>query len=43
MLFFGALLVEPARGVTVPRVLNRAITPDRVYPLYGFHYVGRTS
>ncbi|MEV5160839.1 Pls/PosA family non-ribosomal peptide synthetase [Streptomyces sp. NPDC053728] len=23
---------------TVPRLLSRAITPDRVYPLYGFHY-----
>ena len=23
---------------TVPRLLNLAITPDRVYRLYGFHY-----
>ena len=23
---------------TVPRVLHRAITPGRVYPLYGVHY-----
>ncbi|WP_433285656.1 Pls/PosA family non-ribosomal peptide synthetase [Pseudonocardia sp. CA-142604] len=23
---------------TVPRLLNRAIKPDTVYPLYGFHY-----
>ena len=23
---------------TVPRVLNLFITPDKVYPLYGFHY-----
>lgn len=23
---------------TVPRLLSRAIEPDRVYPLYGFHY-----
>ncbi|WP_406461263.1 phosphopantetheine-binding protein [Streptomyces sp. NBC_00111] len=23
---------------TVPRLLSRTITPDRVYPLYGFHY-----
>ena len=25
-------------SVTVPRVLNLSITPDKVYPLYGFHY-----
>ena len=24
--------------LTVPRVLNLAIEPDRTYPLYGFHY-----
>jgi non-ribosomal peptide synthetase-like protein len=24
--------------VTVPRLLNRTLTPGRVYPLYGFHY-----
>jgi non-ribosomal peptide synthetase-like protein len=30
----GALLVV----LTVPRLLNLAIRPDRVYPLYGFHY-----
>ncbi|MFE6188409.1 Pls/PosA family non-ribosomal peptide synthetase [Streptomyces sp. NPDC056465] len=23
---------------TVPRLLSRTLTPDRVYPLYGFHY-----
>ena len=30
----GALLVV----CTVPRLLNLAIRPDTVYPLYGFHY-----
>ena len=30
----GALLVV----LTVPRLLNLVIKPDRVYPLYGFHY-----
>jgi non-ribosomal peptide synthetase-like protein len=25
--------------LTVPRLLNRFIQPDRVYPLYGFHYI----
>ncbi len=38
MLFFGALIVGLVFVITVPRLLNLAITPDRVYPLYGFHY-----
>ncbi len=37
-LFFGSLLVGLLVVITVPRVLNLFITPDRVYPLYGFHY-----
>ncbi|HYZ08342.1 MAG TPA: Pls/PosA family non-ribosomal peptide synthetase [Pseudonocardiaceae bacterium] len=37
-LFFGAALLRLLVAVTVPRVLNLAITPDKVYPLYGFHY-----
>jgi len=36
--FFGAILVGLFFVFTVPRVFNRAITPDKVYPLYGFHY-----
>jgi non-ribosomal peptide synthetase-like protein len=38
VLFFGAALVGLVFVVTVPRVLNIAIKPDKVYPLYGFHY-----
>ena len=38
VLYFGALIFALLFVVTVPRVLNLAITPDRVYPLYGFHY-----
>ena len=38
VLFFGAVLVGLVFVRTVPRVLNRFITPDKVYPLYGFHY-----
>jgi non-ribosomal peptide synthetase-like protein len=38
VLFFGSLVVGLLFLVTVPRVLNRFIRPDRVYPLYGFHY-----
>ncbi|HEX2073808.1 MAG TPA: Pls/PosA family non-ribosomal peptide synthetase [Geodermatophilus sp.] len=37
--FFGGILLSAAVTFTVPRVLNRFIEPDRVYPLYGFHYV----
>ena len=38
VLFFGAVLVGLLFVVTVPRVLNLAIKPDKVYRLYGFHY-----
>ncbi|SMD20623.1 Pls/PosA family non-ribosomal peptide synthetase [Kibdelosporangium aridum] len=38
VLFFGSVLVGMLVVVTVPRVLNRAIKPDKVYPLYGIHY-----
>ncbi len=37
-LFFGSILVGLLVVLTVPRVLNLFITPDTVYPLYGFHY-----
>jgi non-ribosomal peptide synthetase-like protein len=38
VLFFGAALVGLVFVRTVPRVLNLFITPDKVYPLFGFHY-----
>ncbi|MGZ6589380.1 MAG: Pls/PosA family non-ribosomal peptide synthetase [Solirubrobacteraceae bacterium] len=38
VLFFGAVLVGLLFVVTVPRMLNLAIKPDRVYRLYGVHY-----
>ncbi|MFF4596328.1 Pls/PosA family non-ribosomal peptide synthetase [Amycolatopsis sp. NPDC001319] len=38
VLFFGAMLVGLVLVGTVPRVLNLFIKPDKVYPLYGFHY-----
>lgn len=38
VLFFGALLIGLLSMVTVPRLLNFAIKPDKIYPLYGFHY-----
>ncbi|MFC5996751.1 Pls/PosA family non-ribosomal peptide synthetase [Pseudonocardia hispaniensis] len=38
VLFFGAALVGLVFVGTIPRVLNLVLTPDTVYPLYGFHY-----
>ncbi|WP_406730235.1 Pls/PosA family non-ribosomal peptide synthetase [Streptomyces sp. NBC_01794] len=38
VLYFGAVPLLLIVLATVPRLLNRAITPGRVYPLYGFHY-----
>src|SRR5262249_14349573 len=37
LLFFGAGLIGLLLVLTVPRVLNRFLQPDTVYPLYGFH------
>ena len=37
LFFFGLVVVGPLLVVTVPRVLNRFLKPDTVYPLYGFH------
>jgi non-ribosomal peptide synthetase-like protein len=39
VLFFGGVLLSMVVAFTIPRVLNLFIEPDRVYPLYGFHYV----
>jgi len=38
VLFFGSLVVGLALVGTVPRILNRALEPGKVYPLYGLHY-----
>ncbi|HSL07621.1 MAG TPA: Pls/PosA family non-ribosomal peptide synthetase [Pseudonocardiaceae bacterium] len=38
VLFFGGMLIGLVFVVTVPRVLNLALKPDTVYPLYGFHF-----
>ncbi|MGW2088526.1 Pls/PosA family non-ribosomal peptide synthetase [Streptomyces sp. NPDC001880] len=38
LLFFGLLVVGLAVMLTVPRLLNLVVQPDKVYPLYGFHY-----
>ncbi|WP_445183399.1 Pls/PosA family non-ribosomal peptide synthetase [Pseudonocardia sp. Cha107L01] len=39
VLFVGATISGLLVIMTVPRLLNRFITPDKVYPLYGFHYL----
>ncbi|MFF3501711.1 Pls/PosA family non-ribosomal peptide synthetase [Streptomyces sp. NPDC003247] len=38
VLFFGCVVVGAAALFAVPRLMNLVIEPDRVYPLYGFHY-----
>jgi non-ribosomal peptide synthetase-like protein len=38
VLFFGSFIVGLAGVFIVPRLLNLAIKPNKVYPLYGFHY-----
>ncbi|TMQ60047.1 MAG: peptide synthetase [Candidatus Eisenbacteria bacterium] len=37
ILVFGAVLIGLPLVVTIPRLLNLFVEPDRVYPLYGFH------
>ena len=36
--FLGAILAGLAIAGTVPRLLSHALTPGKVYPLYGIHY-----
>ena len=38
VLFFGSLIVGFVIVMTVPRLLNLALKPDKLYRLYGFHY-----
>ncbi|MFF9773392.1 Pls/PosA family non-ribosomal peptide synthetase [Streptomyces sp. NPDC013978] len=37
-LFTGSILVGAVLVFVVPRLLRPLVKPDRVYPLYGFHY-----
>ena len=39
VLYFGAILVGLVLVATVPRLLNLAIKPGKVYRLYGFHFL----
>jgi len=43
VLFAGYALVRCLVLVTVPRVLNLAIEPGKVYRLYGFHYAAHRT
>lgn len=36
--YFGTLLLGLLAIFTLPRIANLALTPGRVYPLFGFHY-----
>ncbi|MFD6324311.1 Pls/PosA family non-ribosomal peptide synthetase [Streptomyces sp. NPDC058442] len=38
VLFLGLAVVGIVALFTVPRLLNLLVEPDKVYPLYGFHY-----
>jgi len=38
ILFFGFMLLSLLIVGTVPRLLNRALSPNKVYPLYGLRY-----
>lgn len=38
VLFFGGVLAGLAVVMTLPRLLNLLITPEKIYPLYGIHY-----
>ncbi|MER5219568.1 Pls/PosA family non-ribosomal peptide synthetase [Streptomyces flaveus] len=38
VLFFSFVVVGVAALFTVPRLMNLVVKPDKVYPLYGFHY-----
>ncbi|SEF15913.1 Pls/PosA family non-ribosomal peptide synthetase [Streptomyces sp. Ag109_O5-10] len=38
VLFFGFLVLGLAALCTLPRLVGLLVKPDKVYPLYGFHY-----
>jgi len=43
VLFFGSALLSLLVVVTVPRLLNLVIEPDKVYRLYGFRYAAHRA
>ncbi|POX48118.1 Pls/PosA family non-ribosomal peptide synthetase [Streptomyces sp. Ru72] len=38
LMFFGFVVVGLVALLSVPRLMHLAVRPDKVYPLYGFHY-----
>ncbi|MGD6978682.1 MULTISPECIES: Pls/PosA family non-ribosomal peptide synthetase [Citricoccus] len=38
IIWFGGLFAVLAAVTTIPRLLNRLITPGKTYPLFGLHY-----
>jgi non-ribosomal peptide synthetase-like protein len=38
LFYFGGLIFALLYVLTIPRILNLGITPDKVYPLYGFFF-----
>jgi non-ribosomal peptide synthetase-like protein len=38
VMFFGTLLAGLLFVISVPRLLNRFLEPDKIYPLYGVHF-----
>ncbi|MFJ9683945.1 Pls/PosA family non-ribosomal peptide synthetase [Streptomyces sp. NPDC101194] len=38
LLFFGFVVVGLTVMFAVPRLLNMVVKPNKIYPLYGFHY-----
>jgi non-ribosomal peptide synthetase-like protein len=38
VLYFGGLIFALLYVLTIPRILNLGLTPDKVYPLYGFFF-----
>jgi non-ribosomal peptide synthetase-like protein len=43
ILFLGALAVGLVAALTIPRLLNLAIQPNRAYPLYGLHWAAHRA
>jgi non-ribosomal peptide synthetase-like protein len=43
VILFGAIVFGLLIVGTIPRLLNLALKPDRLYPLYGIHYAAHRS
>jgi non-ribosomal peptide synthetase-like protein len=43
LMFFGLFFGGLAAMCVIPRLLSLAVKPDKVYPLYGFHYAAHRA